>query len=129
MPAEVTLDDKYELAAGRIYLNGTQALVRLLLAQKQRDRAAGVETGGFVSGYRGSPLGGFHRELWRAHKNLARHDVHFWPGINEDLPATAVWGTPITNPHAAAQFARVSARWSGNGARLHTCRDGPPPAH
>src|SRR5260221_8779968 len=100
MPAQVTLDDKYELAAGRIHLNGTQALVRLLLAQKQRDRAAGLDTGGFVSGYRGSPLGGFHPELWRAHKILARHHGHFLPGINKDLAAPPVWGTQKNNLHA-----------------------------
>src|SRR5260221_115599 len=123
MPAQVTLDDKYELAAGRIHLNGTQALVRLLLAQKQRDRAAGLDTGGFVSGYRGSPLGGFDRELWRAHKILARHDVHVWPGINEDLAATAVWGTQMTNLDAAAKFDGVFAMWYGKGAGLDRCGD------
>src|SRR5216683_1348518 len=101
--AQVTLDDKYVRESGRIYLNGTQALVRLLLAQKRRDKAAGLHTAGFVSGYRGSPLGGFDRELWRAGKTLAQADVHFWPGINEDLAATAVWGTQMTHLDPAAK--------------------------
>src|SRR4030088_861485 len=102
--AQVTLDDKYAREAGRIYLSGTQALVRLLLTQKLRDKAAGLDTAGFVSGYRGSPLGGFDRELWRAGKALEQNDIHFWPGINEDLAATAVWGTQMTDLDPAARF-------------------------
>ncbi len=89
----VTLDDKYLLEEGRVYLSGVQALVRLLLDQRRLDRAAGLNTAGFVSGYRGSPLGTLDRELWSAGRHLAAHDITFTPGLNEDLAATAVWGS------------------------------------
>src|SRR5260221_336475 len=123
MPAEVTLDDKYELAAGRIHLNGTQALVRLLLAQRRRDAAAGLDTGGFVAGYRGSPLGGFDRELTRLAPVLAANRIHFWPGINEDLAATAVWGTQMTGLTGDAAVEGVFALWYGKGAGLDRSGD------
>ena len=89
----VTLDDKYRQPEGEIYLSGMQALVRLLLQQARSDRARGHRTGGFVSGYRGSPIGGLDRELWRAKALLEEHDVRFAPGLNEELAATACWGT------------------------------------
>ena len=76
----VTLDDKYLKPRGRVYMTGTQALVRLLLAQKQRDEAAGLNTGGFVSGYRGSPLGAVDQELWKARKHLDANNIKFIPG-------------------------------------------------
>src|SRR5690606_9885888 len=88
-----TLDPKYSRESGRSYLSGVQALVRLPLMQKLRDTAAGLDTAGFVSGYRGSPLGGFDLELWRARKHLEAAGVKFTPGLNEDLGATMVWGT------------------------------------
>src|SRR5665647_1656228 len=91
--AAITLDDKYVLERGRVYLTGTQALVRLPIAQRQRDRAAGLNTGGFISGYRGSPLGGYDQALWRARAFLEAQDIHFTPGLNEDLAATSVWGS------------------------------------
>src|SRR5574340_627838 len=87
------LDDKYVLPAGRAFLSGTQALVRLPTMQRERDRAAGLNTAGFISGYRGSPLGGYDRALWDARNFLDRHDIRFQPGINEDLAAPAVWGS------------------------------------
>ena len=87
----LTLDDKYTQTTGRIYLSGTQALVRLPLLQKLRDQQAGLNTAGYVSGYRGSPLGGLDQALWKAKKHLKSHDVVFQPGVNEDLAATAVW--------------------------------------
>src|SRR3954468_10179365 len=90
---EVGLDDKYRLDAKRIFLSGTQALVRLPLMQRERDRAAGLNTAGFISGYRGSPLGTYDNALWAARKLLEANDVTFQPGVNEDLAATAVWGT------------------------------------
>ena len=90
---EVSIDDKYELSTGQAYLSGTQAFVRLLINQAQRDKAAGWNTGGFVSGYRGSPLAGIDQALWSAAEHLTRNAVHFQPGINEDLAATACWGT------------------------------------
>src|SRR5665213_3947662 len=90
---DVSLDDKYALDSGRVYLTGVQALVRLLMLQKQRDQAAGLNTAGFVSGYRGSPLGGLDLALWSAAKFLERAKVKFQPGLNEDLAATAIWGS------------------------------------
>ena len=86
----VTLDDKYTSDEGRIYLSGIQALVRLLLVQRRRDAAMGLNTAGFVSGYRGSPLGGLDDALWKARAHLDAHHVRFQPGVNEELAATAV---------------------------------------
>ena len=93
LDTDYTLEDKYRRTQGRIYLSGVQALVRLPLMQKLRDERAGLNTAGFVSGYRGSPLGGFDLELWRAKKYLEGASVKFTPGLNEDLGATMVWGT------------------------------------
>src|SRR4051812_30618393 len=92
-PPGVALGDKYDKAQGMALLSGSQALVRLLLNQAERDRAGGLNTGGFVSGYRGSPLSGFDQTLWSAGKQLSARGVHFQPAINEDLAATACWGT------------------------------------
>src|SRR5690606_976560 len=89
----VTLDDKYVATSGRIYLTGIQALVRLPLIQRQRDLAAGLNTAGFISGYRGSPLGGLDEALWKAKDHLEKNHVKFQPGVNEELAATAVWGS------------------------------------
>ncbi len=112
---QVTLDDKYLQARGRVYMTGTQALVRLLLAQKARDEAAGLKTGGFVSGYRGSPLGALDQELWRARKHLEGHRVQFVPGLNEELAATAVWGSQMVNLDPKATVDGVFALWYGKG--------------
>ena len=89
----VTLDDKYTLREGRAFMSGIQALVRLPMLQRQRDLAAGLNTAGFISGYRGSPLGGYDQSLWAAKKHLAAQHIVFQPGVNEELAATAVWGT------------------------------------
>src|SRR5689334_4073794 len=83
--AAVSLDDKYALEEGRIYLTGTQALVRLAMMQRQRDLAAGHNTAGYISGYRGSPLGGFDQALWQARRFVERSHIKFQPGTNEDL--------------------------------------------
>lgn len=91
------LSDRYELTEGRAFLTGIQALVRLPLMQRQLDLRDGLNTAGFISGYRGSPLGAYDQELWRSKAFLTEHDVHFEPGINEDLGATAVWGTQLTD--------------------------------
>ncbi len=88
-----TLDDKYSLEQGRAFMSGVQALVRLPMLQRQRDALAGLNTAGFVSGYRGSPLGGYDQALWAAKKHLQAQHVVFQPGVNEELAATAVWGT------------------------------------
>src|SRR5438067_12756637 len=88
-----TLDDKYLQEGGRVFLSSNQALVRLPLDQARRDRAAGLKTTGFISGYRGSPLGVYDAALWAAQKLLDEHDVRFAPGLNEELAATSIRGT------------------------------------
>ncbi|WP_372392336.1 indolepyruvate ferredoxin oxidoreductase family protein [Xanthomonas sp. NCPPB 3582] len=113
--ADYTLEHKYTRADGRIYLSGVQALVRLPLMQRLRDQAAGLDTAGFVSGYRGSPLGGLDLELWRARKHLDAARVTFTPGLNEDLAATMVWGTQQTNLFPGAKVQGVYGMWYGKG--------------
>jgi indolepyruvate ferredoxin oxidoreductase len=112
---EVTLDDKYTLEQGRAYMSGTQALVRLPMLQRERDRRAGLNTAGFVSGYRGSPLGGLDQALWKAQKHLASHQVVFKPGLNEDLAATAVWGTQQLALTGKSKVDGVFSLWYGKG--------------
>jgi indolepyruvate ferredoxin oxidoreductase len=113
--AAVALDDKYTASSGRVYLTGIQALVRLLLDQRRRDAAAELDTAGFVSGYRGSPLGGLDQNLWRAAAHLQAHRVHFQPAVNEDLGATAVWGTQQVGLFPGARHDGVFAMWYGKG--------------
>ncbi len=120
---EVALDDKYALDSGRVYLTGVQALVRLLMLQRQRDSLAGLNTAGFVSGYRGSPLGGLDQALWKASKFLDRANVRFQPGLNEDLAATAIWGTQQVNLHAGAKVDGVFSMWYGKGPGVDRCGD------
>ena len=120
---QYTLDDKYSRPTGRIYLSGVQALVRLPLMQRLRDQAAGLNTGGFISGYRGSPLGGFDLELWRAKQHLQAAGVKFTPGLNEDLGATMVWGTQQTNLFDGANVDGVYAMWYGKGPGVDRCGD------
>ena len=112
---EVGLDDKYRLDAKRIFLSGTQALVRLPMLQRERDRAAGLNTAGFISGYRGSPLGMYDHALWRAKSFLQQHDIAFVPGLNEDLAATAVWGSQQVGMFPGAKVDGVFGIWYGNG--------------
>lgn len=119
----VTLEDKYRLPRGRLYMTGTQALVRLLLAQKERDAAAGLHTGGFVSGYRGSPLGALDQELWRARRHLEACNVQFIPGLNEELAATSVWGSQMVNLDPKATVDGVFALWYGKGPGVDRCGD------
>jgi len=120
---EYTLEHKYTRSEGRIYLSGVQALVRLPLMQQMRDRAAGLNTGGFISGYRGSPLGGFDLELWKAKKHLKASNIEFSPGLNEDLGATMVWGTQQTNLFPGAKVDGVFAMWYGKGPGVDRCGD------
>jgi indolepyruvate ferredoxin oxidoreductase len=110
---EILLTDKYELEEGQAYLTGIQALVRLPLDQKRRDLKAGVNTAGFISGYRGSPLGGYDQQLDRAKKLLTAHNVEFWPGLNEDLGATAVWGSQQLGQFSGARYDGVFGIWYG----------------
>jgi indolepyruvate ferredoxin oxidoreductase len=113
--ARVNLEDKYTLQFGRIYLSGIQALVRLPLMQRARDRAAGRNTAGFISGYRGSPLGTYDSALWQAKALLERNDIRFQPGLNEDLAATAVWGSQQVGLFPGATVDGVFGIWYGKG--------------
>jgi indolepyruvate ferredoxin oxidoreductase len=119
----VSLDDKYDLARGRIFVTGVQALVRLLILQRQRDRAAGLNTAGFVSGYRGSPLGGLDQALWKAKKFLERSDIKFQPGLNEDLAATSLWGSQQVTMYPGAKVDGVFGMWYGKGPGVDRCGD------
>jgi indolepyruvate ferredoxin oxidoreductase len=121
--AAVTLDDKYTLEQGRIYLTGTQALVRLPMMQRQRDLAAGLNTACFVSGYRGSPLGVLDQAMWRAKRFLKNNHIHFQPGVNEDLAATACWGSQQVNLFDGARYDGVFAMWYGKGPGVDRCGD------
>ena len=112
---DVTLNDKWELDSGRVYLTGSQALARLPMLQAQRDKLQGLNTAGFISGYRGSPLGGFDKTLWQAKKYLATHNIFFQPGINEDLGATSVWGSQQVNVFEGAKYDGVFGLWYGKG--------------
>lgn len=113
--AAISLDDKYTLESGRIFLTGTQALVRLPMMQRQRDLAAGLNTAGFISGYRGSPLGGFDQQLWKARRFLKDNHIHFQPGVNEDLAATAVWGTQQASIFGDCRYDGIYSIWYGKG--------------
>ncbi len=112
---DVKLDDKYDLNERRVFVTGFQALVRLCLTQKELDRRNGLNTAGFVSGYRGSPLGGLDRELWRAGKHLDAAQIRFQPGLNEDLAATSIWGAQQTNLFSGARHDGVFSLWYGKG--------------
>jgi indolepyruvate ferredoxin oxidoreductase len=120
---EITLDDKYRLARGRAFMTGTQALVRLPMLQRVRDLAAGLNTAGFISGYRGSPVGGFDQALWRAQDFLAEHHIRFQPGVNEDLAATSIWGTQQLNLFPGSKYDGVFAMWYGKGPGVDRCGD------
>lgn len=109
------LEDRYNLTSGRVFLTGTQALARIMLDQARRDREAGLNTAGFVSGYRGSPLGGVDLEFWRSKKRMEENKITFMPAVNEDLGATAVLGAQqaILDPHCEVEG--VFSMWYGKG--------------
>ena len=111
MSIQVSLSDRFDLSRRHVLLNGTQALVRLMLMQAARDRAAGLNTAGLVTGYRGSPLGTLDEQLGKASKALAVHDVVFVPGVNEDLAATAVWGSQQAEAAGEGKYDGVFAMW------------------
>jgi indolepyruvate ferredoxin oxidoreductase len=121
--AAVTLDDKYALESGRIFLTGTQALVRLPMMQRQRDKAAGLDTACFVTGYRGSPLGGVDQAMWQARRFLKANQIHFQPGVNEDLAATAVWGSQQAGLFGDARHDGVFAMWYAKGPGVDRAGD------
>src|SRR4051812_43291733 len=111
----VTLDDKYDLTKDHVFITGTQAVIRMLLMQRERDRLAGLSTAGFVSGYRGSPIGGLDQNLWRAKKWLEASNIVFQPGLNEELAATAVWGSQQAEIRGDGKHDGVFGLWYGKG--------------
>jgi len=120
----VSIDDKYSLEHGRAFMSGTQALVRLPMLQKKRDAMQGLNTGAFISGYRGSPLGGYDQALWQAQKHLAAQSIVFQPGVNEELAATAVWGSQQLDLYPQSKkFDGVFGIWYGKGPGVDRCSD------
>ncbi|WP_182285078.1 indolepyruvate ferredoxin oxidoreductase family protein [Comamonas testosteroni] len=120
----VTLDDKYSLARGRAFMSGVQALVRLPMLQRLRDAQAGLNTAGFISGYRGSPLGTYDQSLWAAKKHMEANHIVFQPGVNEELGATAVWGTQQLDLYPETKkFDGVFGIWYGKGPGVDRCSD------
>jgi len=111
----VTLDDKYDLSQGRVFVTGYQALIHACLMQQERDRLAGLNTAGYVSGYRGSPLGGLDQQFMRAKAALDKHNVLFQSGLNEDLAATAIWGTQQAELRGEGKYDGVFGMWYGKG--------------
>jgi indolepyruvate ferredoxin oxidoreductase len=111
----VTLDDKYDLGQDRVFVTGYQALVRLALMQKERDRRSGLRTAGYVTGYRGSPLGGLDYQFQRAGAHLTKNDIKFHPAINEDLAATALWGAQQAELRGEGKYDGVFGIWYGKG--------------
>jgi len=111
----VSLDDKYDLSQTRVLVTGYHALIRALLMQKERDRRAGLNTGGFITGYRGSPLGGLDQQMMRAGRQLAASDIKFQPGLNEELAATALWGSQQAELRGEGKFDGVFGMWYGKG--------------
>jgi indolepyruvate ferredoxin oxidoreductase len=119
----VTLDDKYDLGQDRVLVTGYQALIRACLMQKERDRRAGLNTAGYVTGYRGSPLGGLDQQMMRAGRFLTAHNVKFQPGLNEELAATALWGTQQAELRGEGKFDGVFGMWYGKGPGVDRCGD------
>ena len=111
----VTLDDKYDLNQRRVFVTGYQALVRMCLMQKERDRRAGLNTAAYVTGYRGSPLGGLDYQFQRAAALCKQNDILFHPAINEDLAATALWGAQQAELRGEGKFDGVFGMWYGKG--------------
>jgi indolepyruvate ferredoxin oxidoreductase len=122
-PEEITLDDKWTLERGRAFMTGTQALIRLPMMQRERDLKAGLNTAGYITGYRGSPVTSVDMTAMKAKKYLDEHHVKFHPGMNEDLAATAVWGTQQTNLFKDAKYDGVFSMWYGKGPGVDRCGD------
>ena len=113
--SSVTLDDKFSQSTGVAFMTGTQALLRITIDQARRDRAAGLHTGGFVTGYRGSPLGNVDLTAWRAKQHLEPLDIKFQEGLNEDLAATSIWGTQQVGIFDPTPYDGVFSMWYGKG--------------
>ena len=120
---DISLDDKYSLERGRVFMTGIQALIRLPMLQRQCDVQAGLNTAGFITGYRGSPLGTVDQTAAKAKKYLDASHVKFHPGMNEDLAATSVWGTQQVNLFPGAQYDGVFSLWYGKGPGVDRCGD------
>jgi indolepyruvate ferredoxin oxidoreductase len=123
LPDDISLDDKFTLERGRAFITGTQAFIRLAILQRQRDLKAGLNTAGYITGYRGSPLGSVDTTAVKAKKHLDAHHVKFHPGVNEDLAATAAWGTQQVNLFPGAQYDGVFSMWYGKGPGVDRCGD------
>ncbi|WP_421914359.1 indolepyruvate ferredoxin oxidoreductase family protein [Mesorhizobium sp.] len=121
--ADYALGDRYTKTSGRVFMTGTQALVRVLLERARRDKANGLNTAGFVSGYRGSPLGGVDMELWRAKDLVKQANIEFLPAVNEDLAATAVLGSQQVETNPDKQVEGVFAMWYGKGPGVDRAGD------
>lgn len=122
-PQPVSLQDKFALESTRTLMTGIEALARLPILQHQRDISAGLNTAGFISGYRGSPLGNLDQKLWQAERWLKEHNIVFQPGVNEDLAATSVWGSQQTNLFPGAKYDGVFAMWYGKGPGVDRSMD------
>ena len=120
----VTIDDKYLPNVQNAYMTGTQAVVRALLEQRWLDQKNGLNTAGFISGYRGSPMTAMDEQLWRAQKHIDENHIRFWPGINENLAMTSVWGTQQVGFMDDALYDGVFSMWYGKGPGLDQTIDG-----
>ena len=120
---DIRLADRFDLTKDQVFLTGTQAVVRLTLMQKERDRRAGLNTGGYVTGYRGSPIGGLDLAMWKEQNNLKQNDIVFEPALNEDLGATALWGTQQAEVRGEGRFDGVFGVWYGKGPGVDRCGD------
>ncbi|MDQ2089094.1 indolepyruvate ferredoxin oxidoreductase family protein [Marimonas arenosa] len=120
---EMTLEDRLSQEEGWVYMTGMQALVRLPIQQRKRDEAAGLSTGGYISGYRGSPVGTYDMNLWQAEAELKAHNVHFQPGVNEDLAATATWGSQMVGLFPGARVEGVFSIWYGKAPGMDRSMD------
>src|SRR3569832_1274770 len=111
----VSLDDKFDLGQSQVFVTGYHALIRALLMQKERDRRAGLNTAGYVTGYRGSPLGGLDQQMMRAGRFLSAADIKSQAKLNEDLAATALRGSQQTKQHSKGKYDGVFGMWYGKG--------------
>src|ERR1700688_2565011 len=121
--SDISLSDRFDLTKSPVLLNGAQAVARLLFAQNVRYRRAGLNTAGFVSGYRGSPVGGLDLQFTRLAKLFAANDIHFEPGLNEELAATAIWGAQQAEMRGEGRFDGVFSLWYGKGPGVDRCGD------
>ena len=121
--SNVSLEDKYEIEQGRVYVTGIQALVRLMLMQASIDQQAGLNTAGFVTGYRGSPLGALDQQLVLANKYLSQKNIRFLPAVNEELAATSIWGAQQAELSGRGLYHGVFSLWYGKGPGVDRCGD------